>query len=76
MTIPDEVVISMIYRVRNLNVMIDDDLAELYLVETRRLNEQVKRNLIRFPGDFMFQLTKKEWAEEEKCHSRLLSMVY
>ncbi len=42
--------------------MLDIDLAELYHVETRRLNEQVKRNLNRFPKDFMFQLTEKEWA--------------
>jgi hypothetical protein len=41
--------------------MLDDDLAELYQVETRRLNEQVKRNIDRFPKDFMFQLTKAEW---------------
>jgi hypothetical protein len=41
--------------------MLDDDLAELYQVETRRLNEQVKRNLDRFPQDFMFQLTEDEW---------------
>src|SRR5882762_2775064 len=42
--------------------MLDIDLAELYEVETRRLNEQVKRNIDRFPEDFMFQLTEKEWA--------------
>jgi hypothetical protein len=41
--------------------MLDDDLAELYQVETGRLNEQVKRNLDRFPEDFMFQLTNEEW---------------
>jgi hypothetical protein len=41
--------------------MLDSDLAELYQVETRRLNEQVKRNLNRFPSDFMFQLTAEEW---------------
>lgn len=41
--------------------MLDDDLAELYQVETRRLNEQVKRNIERFPEDFMFQLTEEEW---------------
>lgn len=40
--------------------MLDRDLADLYIVETRRLNEQVKRNIDRFPKDFMFQLTKKE----------------
>jgi phage regulator Rha-like protein len=41
--------------------MLDSDLAELYAVETRTLNQAVKRNVERFPGDFMFQLTKEEW---------------
>jgi hypothetical protein len=41
--------------------MLDNDLSELYLVETKRLNEQVKRNIKRFPEDFMFQLTIEEW---------------
>lgn len=59
--IPDEVMISKIYLIRNHKVMLDDDLAELYQVETRRLNEQVKRNIDRFPEDFMFQLTEPEW---------------
>jgi hypothetical protein len=60
-SIPDEVVVSKIYLIRNQKVMLDDDLAELYQVETRRLNEQVKRNMDRFPEDFMFQLTEVEW---------------
>ena len=47
--------------VRGQRVMLDSDLAELYEVETRRLNEQVKRNASRFPADFMFQLTKDEF---------------
>ena len=47
-----------IYDIRGQKVMIDRDLAELYQVETRRLNEAVKRNIKRFPSDFMFQLTK------------------
>lgn len=51
---------SLIYVVRGKQVMIDSDLARLYGVETRRLNEQVKRNIDRFPEDFMFQLTKEE----------------
>ena len=41
--------------------MLDSDLAELYGVDTGRLNEQVKRNVARFPEDFMFQLTEQEW---------------
>src|SRR5258706_15988138 len=61
-SIPDVVVISKIYWARNSKVMLDIDLAELYEVETRRLNEQVKRNIGRFPKDFMFHLTEKEWA--------------
>ncbi len=52
---------NQIYQIRNQRVMLDKDLAELYGVTTKRLNEQVKRNLDRFPEDFMFQLTKPEW---------------
>jgi len=57
----EEALISKIYYIRNQKVMLDSDLAELYEVETRVLNQQVKRNLDRFPEDFMFQLTKVEW---------------
>ena len=49
--------------IRGLKVLIDADLAALYGVETKRLNEQVKRNIERFPQDFMFQLTANEKAE-------------
>ena len=59
--IPDEVITSKIYLIRGKNVMLDLDLAELYNVETKRLNEQVKRNLNRFPDDFMFQLNNEEF---------------
>ena len=52
---------SLIRVIREQQVMLDRDLAELYGVETRRLNEQVKRNIERFPEDFMFQLTKEEF---------------
>lgn len=51
---------NMVYLIRDQKVMIDSDLASLYNVETKRLNEQVKRNLKRFPTDFMFQLTSEE----------------
>ncbi len=61
-TIPDEVVMSKIYQIRNQKVMLDEDLAELYGVETKRLNEQVKRNIDRFPEDFMFSLDEEEFA--------------
>jgi ORF6N domain len=50
-----------IYTIRDLQVMLDSDLADFYRVETRRLNEQVKRNIERFPREFMFQLTKDEY---------------
>ena len=59
-TIPDEVIINKIYVIRGQKVMVDRDLAELYGVTTKRLNEQVKRNNNRFPSNFMFELTKEE----------------
>jgi hypothetical protein len=59
-TIHDTVVINKIRLIRGQKVILDKDLAELYGVETRRLNEQVKRNPDRFPEDFMFQLTESE----------------
>ena len=52
---------SKIYEIRGQKVMLDFDLAEMYEVETRVLNQAVKRNIERFPKDFMFQLTKEEW---------------
>ena len=58
--LPDEVIMTKIFVIRGQKVMIDRDLAELYGVETRRLNEQVKRNISRFPKDFMFQLNDLE----------------
>jgi hypothetical protein len=61
--IPSESIINKIYVFREQKVMLDSDIAELYQVETKRLNEQVKRNLDRFPESFMFQLTKEEWAD-------------
>ncbi|MWB93809.1 ORF6N domain-containing protein [Flavobacterium sp. GA093] len=56
----EETISNKIYFIRNQKVMLDRDLALLYGVETKRLNEQVKRNLSRFPEDFMFQLTENE----------------
>lgn len=52
---------NMIYTIRGHKVMLDSDLAMLYEVETKRLNEAVKRNIKRFPNHYMFQLTKDEW---------------
>jgi hypothetical protein len=86
--LPDEVIVSKIYLIRGQKVMLDEDLAELYEVETRRLNEQVKRNIDRFPEDFMFQLTDGEyeilmsqfatsrWGEGGNCLMLLLSTGY
>jgi hypothetical protein len=53
---------SLIRIIRGQKVMFDSDLAMLYGVTTSRLNEQVKRNINRFPEDFMFQLSKDEWS--------------
>lgn len=58
--IPDEIIISKIYFIRGQKVMLDSDLAELYGVETKQLKRQVRRNLIRFPKDFMFELSIQE----------------
>jgi hypothetical protein len=55
--IPDEIVMNKIYLVRGHKVMLDRDLAEMYDVKAIRLREQVKRNVDRFPKNFMFQLT-------------------
>lgn len=78
-----------IHTIRGVQVMLDRDLAELYQVETRRLNEQVKRNSERFPEEFMFQLSQEEfenWKSQfatsndkmglRKYHMPLLSKVY
>ncbi|MBO7577884.1 MAG: ORF6N domain-containing protein [Prevotella sp.] len=54
---------SKIYVIRGIKVMLDRDLADLYGVETRTLNQKVKRNLRRFPPDFMFQMTKEDMEE-------------
>ena len=55
-----QVIQSKIYEIRGQKVMIDRDLAEMYDVPTKVLNQAVKRNIDRFPSDFMFQLTDKE----------------
>ena len=58
--IPDEVITNKIYFIRNTKVMLDRDLAELYIVTPRRLREQVKRNVEKFPEHFMFRLNEIE----------------
>jgi hypothetical protein len=59
--IAEEIIVSKIYNIREKKVMIDHDLAELYGVDTKVLNQAIKRNLKRFPDDFMFQLTDEEF---------------
>ena len=61
-TIPDEVIINKIVVIRDKKLMTDSDIADLYGVTTKRLNEQVRRNIDRFPESFMFELTTKEHA--------------
>jgi hypothetical protein len=61
--LPAELIEKKIFLIRGHKVMLDSDLAALYGVPTKRLNEAVKRNLDRFPADFLFQLTE----HEEKC---------
>ena len=61
--IPQEVILSKIYEIRGEKVMLDRDLAELYGVETKYLKRQVKRNLQRFPDDFMFELSEQEFKD-------------
>jgi len=56
---------SKIYEIRGCKVMLDFDLAEIYKVETRVLNQAVKRNIKRFPDDFMFQLTNQEFSNNK-----------
>ena len=58
--ISTEVVMNQIYYIRKQKIMLDRDLSILYGVDTKVLNQAVKRNLIRFPEDFMFELTKEE----------------
>lgn len=59
--LPSEQIQSKIYHIRDKQVMLDSDLALIYQVETKRLMQQVNRNIERFPKDFMFQLSKEEF---------------
>ncbi|HMI79425.1 MAG TPA: ORF6N domain-containing protein, partial [Ferruginibacter sp.] len=58
-----QIIQNLIYEIRGQKVMLDFDLANLYGTETRILKQAVKRNIMRFPKDFMFSLNKKEWQE-------------
>ena len=75
MVIPSERVVSKIFLIRSKKVMLDKDLADLYGVETKVLNQAVKRNLERFPADFMFQLNKQE-AEIWKSQIEISNLRY
>ena len=85
LAIPQEVLMSKIHEIRRQKVMLDSDLAELYGVETKRLKEQVKRNLDIFPKHFMFELTTEEnkslrshfaTSKKIKGGARYLPMVF
>ncbi len=65
--VSQQIIESKILIIRGKKVMLDKDLAVLYGVETKMLNRAVKRNIDRFPDDFMFQLTKEEYAELLRC---------
>lgn len=71
-----EVITAKIFVIRGRKIMLDRDLARLYEVTTKRLNEQVKRNLKRFPEDFMFQLTKHEKDELVAICDRLKTLKH
>jgi hypothetical protein len=74
--VPDEIILNKILFIRGKKVMIDKDLAGLYHVSTKRLNEQVKRNKKRFPEDFMFQLTQDEKDEVVAICDHLSNLKY
>jgi len=74
--IPIERIQNSIYLIRSQKVMLDRDLAQLYGVQTRALVQAVKRNIKRFPSDFMFQLTKKEKQELITNCEDILSLKY
>jgi len=64
--VPDEVIMNKIYLIRGKKVMLDRDLAELYEIETKQLKRAVRRNINRFPEDFMFEFNKEE-LEKWRC---------
>ena len=66
--VAEQKILNKIYIIRGQKVMLDEDLSEIYGVETKRLNEQVKRNIKRFPKDFMFEISIRESANL-KSHS-------
>jgi hypothetical protein len=76
-TLPDELIETSILLVRAKRVILDRDLARLYGVSTKALNQAVKRNIQRFPEDFMFQLTKTEtehWQQVKRLRSQIVTL--
>ena len=82
--VTEEFIVGKILLIRNKKVMIDDDLSKLYGVETKQLKRQVRRNLDRFPEDFMFELTRSEYeilrsqfgTFKQGEHSKYLPMAF
>src|ERR1044072_5615437 len=75
--LPDELIEDTILLIREKRVILDHDLARLYGVTTKVLNQSVKRNLDRFPEDFMFQLTKAEtdeWQRLKRLRSQIVTL--
>jgi len=70
LSITSNTIENLIFEIRGVKVMLDYDLAAIYGVETRTLNQAVKRNIERFPEDFMFMLSDKEWRD---LHANLLT---
>lgn len=70
-----QIIQNKIFEVRGCRVMLDYHLAELYQVETRALKQAVKRNIDRFPGDFMFELSKDEWLGLYKLEQYTMELV-
>jgi len=68
--ISDEIVMQKIYTIRGKSVMLDMDLAELYGVETKRLKEKVRRNIERFPEDFMIELSDEEYTDLKEIRGK------
>ncbi len=74
--IPTQIIENKILFIRGKKIILDRDIAGLYGVPTKRLNEQVKRNIKRFPDDFMFQLTKEEKNEVVAICDHLKPLKY
>ena len=74
-TVNIESIKNVIYEIRGQRVMLDRDLASIYGVETRALNQAVKRNADRFPEDFMFKLTIEKWTGIERVSNMLSQNV-